>query len=507
MVGNAFGYSAANPDSTYNESGETALQGAIAAVLMAVLVAIFYCTARLKLSVAWSLIVAVGAGFGTQILSTASRALWSETWSALLIGIVVYWLARDAVGRKKINPYALASVLAWTYFVRPTNAVTIALVSGYLWLYRRELFARYVLVGAAWGALFVGYSEYHFGQLLPNYYLANRLNFAQAAQALPGNFISPARGVLVYAPVLLFVAYLVMRYRRNLSEKRLVVLSLVACTSHFIAIAGFTPWDGGFCYGARYITSLVPYFAWLSIAGLAARFAAQETDETAAHNQPRKFFDLRKLETICGALLLFLSIDINARGAYSRATWQWNVRPQTVMENPSKVWDWRNPQFLAGWVMPPAPADVYPLRVGEQVQLNAPGAGQTLLWYGWNEAEAQGHWTDGSEAALPFALTASENFTNGQLELTLHPYLNAEHGVLRQRLRVMLNGHEIGATELTSGEQQKLVFKITRAELAPRNILTLGLPDAVAPHVVGDGADERTLGVYVETVGIVISDE
>jgi hypothetical protein len=62
------------------------------------------------------------------------------------------------------------SLLAWTYFVRPTNAIPIAAITIYLFVYHRRSIVPYVVTGAAWGAGFIAYSWYHFGHLLPGYY-------------------------------------------------------------------------------------------------------------------------------------------------------------------------------------------------------------------------------------------------------------------------------------------------------------------------------------------------
>src|SRR6185295_10995456 len=121
------------------------------------------------------LVLAVGAALGTQVWSTASRALWSDTWAILLLGITIYLLLADAVGRRRLNPFLLATLLAWTYFVRPTNSISVAAVSLYIFLERRDQFVRFGLTGLAWLAAFVLYSWYHFHQLLPKYFLTGRL--------------------------------------------------------------------------------------------------------------------------------------------------------------------------------------------------------------------------------------------------------------------------------------------------------------------------------------------
>src|SRR5688572_5848979 len=80
---NVFGVSAANPDGTYNAAGEEKIESLLAAILMAALACVFFFMARLMLPMGWSVAVALGGSFGTQIWSTASRAMWNETWGTL----------------------------------------------------------------------------------------------------------------------------------------------------------------------------------------------------------------------------------------------------------------------------------------------------------------------------------------------------------------------------------------------------------------------------------------
>ena len=337
---NACGISANNADGTYNYRGEVIIQASLAAVLMAGLAAIFFYTSRLLLPRRWSVLVALGGALGTQVWSTASRALWSDTWGIFLLGLVVLQLLADATERAPLKPVWLATLLAWLYFVRPTYAIPICAITIYLLIYKRTHFARYTLTGAAWGALFVLYSLYHFGQPLPHYYSATRLRFTSFSTAFAGNLISPSRGLLVFVPVLLFVVYLLLRFAREQTHTRLVVLALSLTLAHLFVVAGFDPWYGGHSYGPRYTTGLVPWFVLLAILGLRAMLNWREFHPATGSLGWRA-------QLMCGAMLLCLSVLINARGAMSHATWRWNVRPANVDTHPERIWDWRDPQFLA----------------------------------------------------------------------------------------------------------------------------------------------------------------
>jgi hypothetical protein len=342
----ALGISTVNPDGSYNLKNEVRLQAGLAALLMATLAGIFFYTARLILPLGWSIVVALGGAWGTQVWSTASRALWTDTWSILLLGIVVLMLLAHEAGRYRLRPILLSSLLAWTYFVRPTNALPILAITIYLLLYQRRLFAHFALTGAAWLAVFIAYSLNHYGRILPGYYLASRLTFEHFGEALAGNLISPARGLLVYVPVLLFVAYLLARYRRQLAHTRLVLLALGVIFAHWIAISGFPHWYGGHSYGPRLMTGLVPWFVLLAALSVQAMLKGSEQEEEHEAARPRAG---RRMQGTLGAALLLLSIIINTLGATSHATALWNIRPVNVDRQPSRIWDWRHPQFLAKW--------------------------------------------------------------------------------------------------------------------------------------------------------------
>ena len=352
---NALGLSPVRADGGYDWDGELAMQRRVAAVLMAVLASILFLTARLVLPAGWSMLVAVAGAFGTQVWSTASRVLWSHTWGSLLLSIVIFLLVASERRGRRISPFLLASLLSWMYFARPTHVIAVATVSVYMLIfeYDRKAFLRYALTGAAWLALFVAYSYHHFGQVLPPYYLHSGFAFGSSFVLRPyvvkawiigsvGNLISPSRGLFVYVPVVLFVAYLLVRYRKSVPSSRLTVLAIGNVVGLYIVVSGFGNWWGGHSYGPRLLTDLVPWFALLGTFGVDAMIHPSE--------QPTG--GRRLVELTVGAVLLVLSVAINARGALSWDTALWNPFPVNVDQRPERLWDWSEPQFLAGAIKP-----------------------------------------------------------------------------------------------------------------------------------------------------------
>ena len=72
--------------------------------------------------------------------------------------------------------------------------------------------------------------------------------------------------------------------------------------------------------------------------------------------------------------MLALSIFINGRGAVAAETMRWNSKPINVDQAKWRIWDWRNPQFLAGLLRPPLPSVFPSLKPSERVDLGAAGS-------------------------------------------------------------------------------------------------------------------------------------
>ncbi len=478
-----FGVSPRNPDGSFDVKGEMKIELSLAAILMASLSCLFFIISRMVLPLGWSVVIALSGSLGTQIWSTASRGLWSHTWSALLAGIVVYLLVAQETGTDKPHPILLATLLAWMYFVRPTNSVVIIAVTVFVSLCYRHLLPKFLLTGALWLAAFLYYSWHNFGQLFPNYYRADRLLFDIFPVAFQGNLISPSRGLLVFVPVLLFVCFLLVRYWRYRPLPRLAWLALTVVIATLIVISGFAHWWGGASFGPRFSTDAVPWFVLLGAIGIKGMLNWRGQHEASGFGWA--------LQLICGALLLAASIFINARGALALETWRWN--PGDVSQVGNKLWDWRQPQFLAGLVTPPLDHDYAPIPVGMQIDFTKPEQSTKYLWYGWSGAEPDFRWTEGREATLVFALDQSEDLT---LKMRILPFIR-EDLWKQQRIFVELNGVPIDSLVLSQNKDAELLLSLPGNLLRHQNILKFKLPDAASPELLQLSTDQRLLGFAV----------
>jgi hypothetical protein len=480
----ARGVAAVRGDGTYNAGGELVIDARLAAILMAGFAAIVYFTARLLLPVPWSLAIALVSGFGTQVFSTTSRSMWSDTWGIALVGLAAFVTLRSTARAERLNVPLVATLEAWAYMVRPTNSIVLIGTALYVIATDREDIWRFLVTVAGWLAIFFAYSWTHFGKLLPDYFAATRLRFADPASALLGNLVSPGRGLLVYVPAVIAVVLLLARYWRTIRFRRLAWLAAFVIGGHMVMLAGFEHWWGGHCYGARLTTSLVPWMAILAILGSDARRRAALTGGLRMADHVLAF---------AAVLLCIASIAINAIGAFSLEASKWNISPENIDRSPGRLWSWQRPQFLAPLLEPTGPFMALP---GEGLPVGAPQADQ-YLGLGWAFAEGDFRWTDGrGGAVVRFSLA---NAGPGLLDLDLRPYL-VPGKVTAQRLLVSMNGHDVGAFLLHDPEFATHTIEVRAAVASRENIVRLRLPDAASPAVFERSPDRRDLGVAVRLV-------
>jgi hypothetical protein len=339
-LANAMGLSAIDQNGIYDNRGEARIQAGLAALLMAGFSVIVFLTARLLLPLRWSLVVAAATAFGTQVWSTASRAMWSHTWGVFILGFVIWLIVRTETQHTRLRPGILATCLMWSYFVRPTFIISVAGIALYLVIYHRDILLRFVVTACFWLGCFVAYSRYHFGQLLPPYYQSRNFRFGMSWEAFAGTLISPSRGLLIYVPVLAFVAYLLVHYRQAL-RPRLFIPAISVVVAHFILISGFVMWWAGHCYGPRLTTDLIPWFALLGMLAVEARL------QWTKKNPTQDSVVRARTEWSFAALLLVCSITLNGVGAISRDASAWNSRPTNIDHDVNRLWDWKHAQFLA----------------------------------------------------------------------------------------------------------------------------------------------------------------
>jgi hypothetical protein len=314
----------------------------IASFIVAVTSVLLYILAGWYLKRGHALLVAGVFAFCTSAWSTASRALWQHGPSMLMLTMT---LCLFVAAKKRPWLIQLAGVpLAFSFVVRPTNAISVLLLTVLVFVEHRPYFVRFVL----WATLIVAvpfllFNVSLYASVLPPYYREmigkTPLGTVTALGANPdffgtlaANLISPSRGLFVFSPILLFSIYgMISKWRRGEME-RLDYFLLGIIFLHWIVISSYSIWWGGWSFGPRFFADMIPYFMYFLIPGVAA----------VGRSAGRRGVAL----TAVLIVLMIASCFIHYRGATSSGPQFWNAFPENIDLAPERVWDWRDPQFL-----------------------------------------------------------------------------------------------------------------------------------------------------------------
>jgi hypothetical protein len=308
----------------------------VATVIVAAATAVIYGVARDQLSPPAAAFIALLFAFGTSAWSTASRSLWQHGPLMLMLALALLIQIRNW------PLLFMGAALGFSYVVRPT--ATLPLLIGTIWvaLQRPRRFLAYSAgVAIVLVPFFLNnqsiYSAWLPPYYRPSYYGSNRLFL----DAFLGSLVSPGRGLLVYSPIFLFVPLgLLLRWRRG----RLTLLDALlaaAVAIHMVGVAWVNAiWWGGYSYGPRFTSDVLPYMMYLLVPFVAWLIAARHE----RHG---------RIAAILFAIAAAWSVFVHAEGALSAAAVAWNVVPDDINQNQIRLWSWSHPPFLAAVQRPP----------------------------------------------------------------------------------------------------------------------------------------------------------
>ena len=266
----------------------------------------------------------------TSVWSTATRALWQHGPLVLMLVIAMLLLVR-ARRRPELVQY-VSVPLAMAYVIRPTAIVPVAMLSAYVLLYHRPWFVRYLNWAMVIAIPWVAYNFAVHKSLLPAYY--SREAFSQTtrfAEGLLGNLFSPSRGLLIFTPVLVFALSGFVLALRDRVQRPLHIAYGATVVAHLIIVGAASMWWAGHSFGPRFTTDIIPFLVYF----------------TAFNFRLPASFRPRTQATLSASIvvLALASMLIHAQGALRGATMTWNYIPNEIDRNPSRVWDWTDPQF------------------------------------------------------------------------------------------------------------------------------------------------------------------
>ena len=323
-----------------NRVDERQAQNLFSALVAAILCLVIYATGRSYLDSLPSLIITAVIVLGSSLVSTVSTALWSMDLAALFVALGLWLVARFDSGRSEsLHPLLLGTFLFAAYLCRPSTAVFIAAILVYLLVTNRSAWLGTAAVSAALLVLFFLFSRFEYGQWLPPYYNETgrfQLERAPLWIALYGNLLSPSRGLLIFSPFLVPVAVGAAACFGRLRKRPLFWLILAWLVFLLLLLARATKWWGGYAFGPRLLTEIMPGMALLAV--LVWREVARSSRPALRAGLAGAFF-----------LLGLAGIWINAYQAlFNQYTAWWNgaIAPD-VDRRPDYLLNWDYPQFLA----------------------------------------------------------------------------------------------------------------------------------------------------------------
>ncbi len=318
----------------------------IASVVVALTTVLLYGVARLFVSRGAAVCLALIFALCTSAWSVASRALWQHGPSMLGLTAALYLIL---LARRRPALIQLVGIpLALAYITRPTNSVSVVLLSLYVLLTYRRYFLGYLLGAAVIAVPFVVFNLSVYHAVLSNYYrLFRDFSSSTLGEALIGQWLSPSRGLLIFSPVILASFYGVYLKFQQHTLDRLDKFLMVIIALHWLSISIWPIWWGGWTFGPRMFSDMLPYLVYFMI----PVFAAFSTWSPVR----------RRVTVAIGLVLICFSAFVHYRGANSWETlFEWNAQPAPIDLEHSRVWEWRDVQFVRGikYSLTGAPVDV-----------------------------------------------------------------------------------------------------------------------------------------------------
>lgn len=297
------------------------MEKAAASFVAALSVALMFLLLRRRAGPGDALLLTVAYAFGTNTWATSSQALWQHGPSQLLlVGALLAATAERTVARLALCGLCCGLLAA----NRPPDALLAAAIAVWLFwdLPEKRRLAAFALPAAAAALGVAAYNAALFGQPLGGYALLLRQGFFEHSvlEGIAGLFLSPGKGLLVFSPFLLFL--LARPFVRGLPEDRRLTLCLAAGSAALVLLLARADWRGGYCYGPRFLTDLLPILVWLLVPVVVRLGPKMRAALVAA---------------------VLLSTVPQAIGAFY---YPFGGSDQTLTENAGSPWKPRNAQFL-----------------------------------------------------------------------------------------------------------------------------------------------------------------
>lgn len=319
-----------------------------ATIATSIAVVIFYLSIRLKVNTAAALVTTFVFAFATNTWVIGSQGLWQHGIANLVLLSIIFCLfkANRTVGTTRKMLLLFAGIFCGLLpGVRPTSLLFSLAAIGYaLFTYCRE--AAFLVLGLASAFLSASWNCYYFGFHIKNFLVGGysrfsetsflksyyQFTFEQFQTGFLGSLFSPSRGLLIFSPVVVFALPGISQFLKQKFDRdeKLIAVMVIVTLAVFGQYCFFEIWTGGWCFGPRYMTDILPIVCLLIGYFIQSQFALWQ-------RQRRIFINLSlSLFFVCLTFSTFTQVV----GAFGATNWDGIPYPSTA-----RVWQWRDSQI------------------------------------------------------------------------------------------------------------------------------------------------------------------
>jgi len=217
-----------------------------------------------------SLFAVLIVGLGTPLFPYSAWFFSEPLSTAMLMAAALLLFGRPAADPIPLKAaLAAGAILGLLVWVRPTHVLAIAVFLVAILIRDKRAGGRAALaltsVSGVAVLLLLAYNTAHFGNPLEFGYPAfaergKQLNSFQTplSVGLHGFLFSPGKSILLFAPpILLALAGIPRLWRR---DRGLATLAALLPVLYLLFFARYTQWEGGYCFGPRYLVPAITLF-------------------------------------------------------------------------------------------------------------------------------------------------------------------------------------------------------------------------------------------------------
>jgi hypothetical protein len=237
--------------------------GRVVSEIIATLACLFlFLTLRDIVSIRTAFISTIIFAFATETWAISSQALWQHGPIEFFLALMLYLIVKNERSQSAFNIIGLGIISGLFIFARPSDVALIIPVFLYIVFSCRKKIHYYLVAGVISGLPFLIYNLIIFRSIfggevvsLPLFHINSQflINYL-------GLLVAPNKGLFVYSPILILsvVGYFKLDQIKDQQIKQVLHYFGPVLLLDILIYSFFSDWIGGYSYGPRYLTGILP---------------------------------------------------------------------------------------------------------------------------------------------------------------------------------------------------------------------------------------------------------